>query len=543
MINILNIDFKKVNFFHFLLILLPVSLISGPLLPDLIVTFISFYFFFVFYVKKNFKVTNSIKIFIKFFLIFYIIAIISSINSIEPIVSLKSSVLYIRFLFFVLGTYYLLKNNLNIINILSFVILISISFLSFDATLQYFTGLNIFRVEYFGNRPSSLFGDELILGSYVARLFPLGFIYIFSLTEKNKKILFFAYFLICLLAVIISQERTAFIQFIFAHFLFFLLIKEVRKIYLYLFFVTTIFIFIVLLRSPTIFDRLVSHTLVQSIKGNQIYLFSERHTDHILTAINMIKAKPLIGHGNKSFRFLCNKPKYTTENLIEDRQYFFSTTDQIISVKFERSGNLTLVFSKELRNYPLWQVEKIYIPLKVKIKNEYLKYIELEEFEKTKNILSTEGTVSLVSNSNHRHSISYMDNTTNIHEQINPKIISYLPSIKYNVKKDEKMLKLAYEHKNGCNTHPHHLFVQVFSENGLLNFAIIVLLLFSIIFILIKENKNKNIKNYNIKCALLVMGLVTLLPLVPSGNFFNNWLSIAYYLPVGLYFVISEKID
>ena len=105
MINIININFKNINFFHFLLILLPVLLVSGPLLPDLIVTIISFYFIFIFYIKKDFKVTNSIKIFVKFFLIFYIIAIISSINSIEPMVSLRSSVPYIRFLFFVLGTY------------------------------------------------------------------------------------------------------------------------------------------------------------------------------------------------------------------------------------------------------------------------------------------------------------------------------------------------------------------------------------------------------------------------------------------------------
>ena len=67
------------------------------------------------------------------------------------------------------------------------------------------------------------------------------------------------------------------------------------------------------------------------------------------------------------------------------------------------------------------------------------------------------------------------------------------------------------------------------------------MLFFSIIYLLIKEHKNKNIINYNIKCTLLVMGLIALFPFVPSGNFFNNWLSVVYFFPVGLYFATLKK--
>ena len=138
--NYLNYNFKEINFFYTLLFVLPLSLVSGPLLSDLIVTIISFYFLFIFFIKKDFKTSPLINTFVKFFLIFYIIGILSSIYSINPIVSLKSSVLYIRFLFFSLGVYYLLKDNLNLINLISFITVILIFFLSFDATFQYIFG-------------------------------------------------------------------------------------------------------------------------------------------------------------------------------------------------------------------------------------------------------------------------------------------------------------------------------------------------------------------------------------------------------------------
>ena len=29
---------------------------------------------------------------------------------------------------------------------------------------------------------------------------------------------------------------------------------------------------------------------------------------------------------------------------------------------------------------------------------------------------------------------------------------------------------------------------------------------------------------------------INIWPIIPTGNFFNNWISIVYYLPLGFYF-------
>ena len=271
--NYLNYDFKRINFFHTLLLVLPLSLVSGPFLSDLIVTLVSFYFLFIFFIKKDFKTNPFINIFIKFFLIFYIVGVLSSMYSINPIVSLKSSVLYIRFLFFSLGVYYLLKDNLNLINLISFITVILIFFLSFDVTFQYIFGHNIFGMKFFTSRPSSLFGDELILGSFVARLSPLGLIFLFSLSGKNKNFFIIIYSLICFIAIIVSQERTAFVLFLLTQFLLIIMFKEFRKIFIYFFFSALIFISILLLSKSSILERLINHTINQSHKGNNKYFF------------------------------------------------------------------------------------------------------------------------------------------------------------------------------------------------------------------------------------------------------------------------------
>ena len=564
MANYLNYNFKGINFFHILLLILPLSLVSGPLIPDLIVTVVSFYFLFIFFIKKDFKTSPFINIFIKFFLIFYIVGILSSIYSINPIVSLKSSILYIRFLFFTLGVYYLLKDNLNLINFISIIIIILIFFLSIDITFQYIFGYNIFGMELV-SRPSSLFGDELILGSFVARLFPLGFIFLFSLDKKNKNFFIIIYSLICFIAIIVSQERTAFVLFMFAQFLLFITINELRKLYIYFFIIIIIFISILLLNKNSVLERLINHTINQSHKGNHMYLYSERHTDHILTAINMIKIKPFIGHGNKSFRFVCSKPPYSVKDNKIERNIYYSEYDQVATITpiFEkfypkkknpvlhyRIKNYSLSLSKNKKDYFYSDMSELFIPYKMKVKKSDFTNKQLEEIKNRHNILITNGVItSYGHNEDNSPKNYYVDGSTNKSIELGPLII--LKDLidenffNYDLKIGEKIFSFKDFYIDGCNTHPHHLYFQVFSENGIINFSLILLLLFSVIFLLVKDKKNrhKNIKNYNIRCIFLIMGLISLFPFVPSGNFFNNWLSIVHFLPIGLYFVAVNEIE
>ena len=66
-------------------------------------------------------------------------------------------------------------------------IIICFSSLIIDGYIQFF-GKNLFGYTLYNNyRVSSFFGSELILGSYLARFFPLYLVYLFYLiSQKNK---------------------------------------------------------------------------------------------------------------------------------------------------------------------------------------------------------------------------------------------------------------------------------------------------------------------------------------------------------------------
>lgn len=57
-----------------------------------------------------------------------------------------------------------------------------------------------------------------------------------------------------------------------------------------------------------------------------------------------------------------------------------------------------------------------------------------------------------------------------------------------------------------------------------------------VIKIIKKEKKNYVLNDY--KTCLLTCIFINLWPIIPTGNFFNNWLSIIYFLPVG--FILHE---
>ena len=95
-----------------------------------------------------------------------------------------------------------------------------------------------------------------------------------------------------------------------------------------------------------------------------------------------------------------------------------------------------------------------------------------------------------------------------------------------------------YSGKHSVNTHPHNTYLQIISEVGLAGVIIPILLLLVLLYNFLLEIFFK--KTDLIKLCFYSSFIITLLPIIPSGNFFNNYLSIIYYLPLGFYFYYKK---
>ena len=105
----------------YLFILFPIFLITGPFLSDLLVVLFSLFYLIKY---KNFKFDKKGKIFLILIITFYILINISSLLSDHILVSLKSSLVYFRFIFFAFIIAILipkLEENENIIKYFNFI--------------------------------------------------------------------------------------------------------------------------------------------------------------------------------------------------------------------------------------------------------------------------------------------------------------------------------------------------------------------------------------------------------------------------------------
>lgn len=92
---------------------------------------------------------------------------------------------------------------------------------------------------------------------------------------------------------------------------------------------------------------------------------------------------------------------------------------------------------------------------------------------------------------------------------------------------------------NSCNTHPHNNYVQMLAETGLIGTLFPLILLIWILFSAIKNTYynyfKKEILFTDHQICLLACFIVSLWPFLPTMNFFNNWINVVYYLPVGFF--------
>ena len=394
-----------------IIILMPALLISGPFLSDLGLSLVAILFL-INSIKNNLKKYYN-NYYFKLFFIFCLILILSSLLSDNILISLKNSLFYFRFGIFSLCFWYLLEKNPFLLKYLFISMLLCFSSLIVDGYIQFLFGKNLFgQALYNGYRVSSFFGSELILGSYMARFFPILFaLFIFlDQSKKNKLILFFMtiVFILAEGLIFISGERLALFFMNLSAVFIILMIKEYKIYRLWTYILSLCLIIVLMNFFPNSKERFIDKTIYDFTRNSddKVYIFSKPHNDMYITGYRIFLDNKFFGVGPRQFRNTCDQDKYNV--------------------------------------------------------SEY-----------------------------------------------------------------------------SCETHPHNTYIELLSEAGILAFLLVAGLFILICYLSIKHfvfklmwDKKGIINDFEV--CLLSAILISLWPFSPSGSFFNNWMSIVYYFPVGL---------
>ena len=391
--------------FSFLIILIIPFLITGPFVPDLIVSLSSLIFIYYLIDNKEIKFFSTKPIII--FFIFCLYCIFCSFLSTDYFFSLKSSFFYFRIGVFACLIWFLIEKDKKILDYFYYIILICFIILILDSFFQYIFKKNIIGLPILGNRISSFFGDELIMGSYISRLLPLflGLHLIKSKKNNYDSYLIGTIILFSGITILLSAERVAILFYILTVSFIFFFIKQYKKIIIISSLLYFVFSFIIISNSPWVKKRIIDTSIeIINIKFDERdYFFSHQHDVIFKTAFRMFKEKPLIGHGPKMFRKLNSDPKY------------------------------------------------------------------------------------------------FID-------------------------------------ENSLHIHPHNFYFQLLAETGIIGFSFLSYLFFYVIYCFLKQIKSIIMKKKyfsDFQICLLISILLSIWPLSPNGNFFNNWLSIVYSFPAG----------
>ncbi len=110
-----------------------------------------------------------------------------------------------------------------------------------------------------------------------------------------------------------------------------------------------------------------------------------------------------------------------------------------------------------------------------------------------------------------------------------------------NIKK-KFIKKTKRNNKLICSTHPHNTYIQILSEIGIFGFILIAYFFIKVLINNIKIILKKNKSNLDNVYFLLNLNIViNIMPLIPSGSFFNNWMSLIIFFPLGFWLYINEK--
>ena len=316
MYNLKVLNLQNLNIF--LISVLPVGLVFGSLISNLIIIIICIFFILELFLKKDLFYLDKKNFY--FLIIINLYIFLNSFFISENDESIIKSLGFFRFIILAYAiSYYFVKSGDYILKIWSLFFLI----VSFDIMFEYIFGKNIFGFEsLYDGRLASFTDDEHKIGGYY-----FGFIFLCLLyLKKRKDFLFLIFATTFLLISLLIGERSNFIKIFIMYFIFFLLFYEisfVKKISLIVFF--SIITASLILSVPSYKTRFIHQIFnkefikVEQTNEKEItyknIISNNRHLSHYYIATKIIKENTLFGSGFKSFRIESFKEKYQEDKI------------------------------------------------------------------------------------------------------------------------------------------------------------------------------------------------------------------------------------
>ena len=293
----------KENFFLLLFSFLPVSIILGSSISLTNIILINLFFLLVLIFQKKLHFVNHISI--KLILILYLYLIFNSFISQDYKVGLLRNIGFFRFIiFFIFVNYFFFyyKNDKKLLGFWSVILCTLIV----DVFVEYFFDTNLISLgekkEFYGNRITSFFIDEPIVGAYLA-----GFIFLifgYLLKRYNKKTIAFTFLLIAFISIIFTGERSNTLK-VFSGIIIYFLLLDFLKFKTKLIIISLLFIIFGTVISQSeylkvryigqFYDVIINKKNSQNLEDNQyIKLYKSGYS--------VFKNYPLFGVGNKNYR-------------------------------------------------------------------------------------------------------------------------------------------------------------------------------------------------------------------------------------------------
>ncbi len=330
------------NLFSYLFLLIPLFLITGPAIPDIVITLgVIFGIFYILYQKEY---ENFIKLnFFRISIIFWLSLILISFFSFNKTYSFQDSLIFIRILLIPFFCYFVFFRDKKFFERLLLVLFIIVVFVSIDTLYQFinYTSKDGFKEDLLGfksnwyGRLTGPFGDELIPGSYLSKFGLFGFVFLISKKKLKNNIIFQSLYLsIIILVCYISGERMAFATFSLSLLLLLIFLDGFRKSIMSSILIGALFIFLANYLHPFYNDfNIIESTEYHQGQKIEKFFQCENNTEKIcskiiniqpnffeviknfstsaygeiyLLSFKMFIDNPITGIGINNFKYLCN---------------------------------------------------------------------------------------------------------------------------------------------------------------------------------------------------------------------------------------------